>query len=168
MCFCAFVLVCGGPICMIVGIVFLVKATTDTRGELIKPYNAAVDAWTSQYRAAFVNAGLSFASSSAGTFTTSTSADTTWSSDSDNGNGLHSYTPFKYKATATNFQTAYISYTCTGCASGATTQNLGTSGAGWSRSASSTNYDQSQCNNLPACQQDFSWCTWDARRRRTD
>ncbi|KNC49787.1 uncharacterized protein AMSG_06066 [Thecamonas trahens ATCC 50062] len=92
-CCCAIV----GPILVLIGIIVLVSALKDTRGDKIKKYNAAVDKWNSQSRdellaAQFTNTN-SGASGGAEVLGATTAVDVLRDDDKD----LKSYEPLKYR-----------------------------------------------------------------------
>jgi len=96
-CGCMCCLICVGPILVVLGLVFLLSATSDTRGDLINEYNVAVDAWTDTHRANFEKALFRFGNSTNGPLSfmkQDTSADTLNDHDKD----IHTYNYLKYTA----------------------------------------------------------------------
>lgn len=121
----------------IIGLVFLISATTDTRGDMVSDYNAVVDTWTKTARSAFaatsytmvsaavaqssVNVVASNLTKMCGGISNKFQAVNTpdkvnqWSSDQEKGSDLTKYVPLRYECNGLNAGTTEIKYECSGC-----------------------------------------------------
>ena len=90
-------MMCIGPILILIGVIVLISAIKDSRGDKIKQYNAAVDKWTASARAEF--AGAQFVNNGASppeTLGTVTTGDILKDDDKD----IKSYQALKYQSTS--------------------------------------------------------------------
>jgi len=93
---CICCMMCIGPILILIGIIVLISAIKDSRGDKIKQYNAAVDKWTASARAEF--AAAQFVNNGASppeTLGTVTTGDILKDDDKD----IKSYQALKYQST---------------------------------------------------------------------
>jgi len=107
-CFCC--MLCTPPIFLIIGLIFLLSATSNTRGDKIKEYNNAVDKWASSVRPVFDQATFTNQVAPPGqsqAFSQITSADPLHDSDSK----LHTYTPLRYQSASGTTAPATSSFT---------------------------------------------------------
>jgi len=95
---CICCLCCTGPLVILLGVIFLLSATNDTRSDLVNQYNAAVSEWNAAARAQFAIAGNFSVLAKTGTATLV--PNTTADPINDSGDDLDSYTPLKYSIVA--------------------------------------------------------------------
>lgn len=118
----------------IIGLVFLISATTDTRGDMVSDYNAVVDTWTNSARAAFAATSYTMVQAASTTVFLATNSSNmcgnikndfiavntpeknTWKNDQEKGSDLTKYEILRYECTNLPAGVTEIKYECTkGC-----------------------------------------------------